>query len=203
MHKKAKATVKKDRNRLKAAKQANRTMTALLSEMGVGSTDWDYLIVSDGSGTIMDKPCGWCGTLIKRGSTFERKCFHGAMNTGTNVVAEMMGFVHPLLFLSRDKSRIRPARVHILTDCEVVKNTGNRKASRKSNRALWYFIGALERELGSLTFHWMPRESTMLNRFADRVAGLSRKLLLDSLEEPAIELLSFDAVTDIHDLNPS
>jgi ribonuclease HI len=175
----------------------------LLKRLKIGPLEWDYLIVSDGSGTIMNKPCGWCGVLIRRGATFERKYFHGAMNTGTNVVAEIMGFAQSLLWLSRQKHRVKPAKIHILTDCEVVKNIGNRKSSRKSNKALWFFIGALERELGTVTFHWMPRETTTLNRFSDRVAGMSRKLLLGEMEEPAIELLKLKNAKSIHDLNPS
>lgn len=194
---------KKTQMRAKKKRLANRTLTRLLKKLQIAPLDWDYLIVSDGSGTIMNKPCGWCGVMIRRGATFERKYFYGAMNTGTNIVAEMMGFIQPMLWLSRQKHRIRPAKVHILTDCEVIKNTGSKKASRKSNRALWFFIGALERELGSVTFHWLPRESTMLNRFADRVAGMSRKLLLDELEEPAIGMLKLQNAESIHDLNPS
>jgi ribonuclease HI len=181
-----------------------------LQQLKIDPVGWDYLIVSDGSGTIATTPCGWCGVMIRRGANFERKYFHGAMNTGTNIVAEIMGLTQPLMWLSRQKGRTKPATVHIITDCQVVKDIGEGKVSRKAHKALWHYISALEREIGILKFHWMPRESTMLNRFSDRVAGQSRKLLLgEDMEKAAIEALDLEKwlklpnADSIHDLNPS
>lgn len=193
---------KRDRNKEKKLRAANRILPKLIEELKIAPTDWDYLLVSDGSGTELSKPCGWCGVLIHRSAAYSRWFFHGNMNTGTNIMAEMMGIIHPLMWLSRQKKRTKPARIHVITDCEVVKNAGNKKASRKSNRALWYFLGALERELGSVEFHWMPRESTTLNRFADRVAGISRLLIKDTIEREAIKAIGITGV-NINDLNPS
>lgn len=199
---------KVNRQKLREAESANIRLPELLARLDIMPLQWDYLIVSDGSGTTMSKPCGWASIMIHRSSSFERKFFHGTMSTGSNVVAEIMAFVEPLQWLSRQKTRKKPALVHILTDCQVVCNVGNKVITPKTNQALWYYVGALQRKIGQFKFHWMPRESTFLNRFADRLAGFTRCLLVEEQEtmhDYALRDLlvpGMKGIDTVHDLNP-
>jgi ribonuclease HI len=192
------AAAKRKKERL-----ANRTLEKLLQRLKIPPDSWDYFIVSDGSGTILDKPCGWASILVQRKPVYTRKVFYGAMNTGTNIMAEMMGFTQALLWLSRQNGRPEFAKVHILTDCETVRNCASGRATRKKNAEMWHFVGALQRRLGSVEFHWMPRESTNLNRLADRVAGLARKLLLSDLIEQGLVSVGKGKLKSVDELNPA
>ena len=107
----------------------------------------------------------------------------------------------PVSWLSRQKHRGQLVRVHILTDCEVVKTTAKHKNSRKATKDLWFLIEAVSRGGLELTFHWMERDSTQLNQFADAVAGLTRKQLLCDMKQQGLEKLC-DDITSIYDLNP-
>lgn len=181
-------------------RQDNRDLPQLLQELNV--KHWDYLVVSDGSGTVMNNPCGWCGILISNDATWARRHFYGGMSTGTNIVAELMGVIHPLLWLSRQKGRKYPLAVHVLTDCEVLRNTARQSTSKRTNKSLWYFFGALQRELGAITFHWLPRETTALNQFADRAAKKGRKQMIDfPTEIELVKTIATEAVS-LDDLNP-
>lgn len=189
------------------AKKKSRTtqepqpLSQLLSHLGLDETvhPIDYIIVGDGSGTTWNKEMGWASTLIDM-LTFDRMVFHGGSSHGTNIVAEMMAYIHPLLYLVGQKIRVRQGgtRVHIITDCQHLVTAWNQRTIRKKNRELWAMFDMIQRRGLKLHFHWVPRATWDLNKFADSLAGRSRigqqKLLKRTLEKLGR--------SSIHEINP-
>jgi len=144
--------------------------------------DWDYIIIGDGSGTTWEKPCGWGCSMIEN-RTWVVEAFYGAFNQGTNIVAEIMAYVQPLLVLSERRERKCQSDgatlVHIVTDCQYVRNTGNLRAAArgKKHRALWHLIDSLRRSGIIVKFHWIPRDLLKANQFSHTVANAARKSL--------------------------
>lgn len=143
-------------------------------------SEWDFILVGDGSGTTWEHECGWASTLICRASKM-RKVFYGAMSEGTNIVAEMMAYMHPLLFLTSQKIDPKAGghRVHIFTDCQPLV-TCWKQNDRRTNKVLWGLISQVQKLGFVLQFHWLPRDTYQLNQFADAAAGLSRKGLINT-----------------------
>ena len=148
----------------------------VLAAVGVAPTDWDFAIVSDGSGTTWEKPCGWASVLLDK-RTFARTAFSGSFSCGTNSLAEMFGVLHPLLYLVeavRPNATTRPVRVHALTDAENIANQINGKSNGNHYFELWQAISALRQRNYEITAHWIPRDTIDLNKLAHDVANDSR-----------------------------
>lgn len=160
----------------KVIKRPAQALAKLLKSYEI--TDWDYLLIGDGSGTTWEHECGWASTLICRKSK-NRKAFYGAMSEGTNIVAEIMAYLHPLLFLTT--SKIPPKAgghlVHIFTDCQPLVTCWKTKDVR-NNKLLWNLISQMQRLGFVFQFHWIPRDTYQLNQFADAAAGTARKSLV-------------------------
>jgi ribonuclease HI len=107
----------------------------------------------------------------------------------------MMGFLHPLLWLANGRE-LSPGetRIHVLTDSELVAKSGNGQQARKRNGELWWMLDAFRRKGFKIRFHWIPRDTIDLNRFADLLAGKSRKALL-GLQNVALQQLFPDDTT--------
>lgn len=162
---------------------------------------WDYVIVSDGSGQDWDKSCGWGSVLIEK-SNFNRHVFHGNFSKGTNNMAEMMGFLQPLLWVASRDVKTDGTAVHVITDSQLIANCGNGKQRRGSNIELWCLFDSFRRKGIFTTFHWLPRSTIDLNRFADSLAGQSR-LSTEGISDKAIERISEGQPIDFYGLNPS
>ena len=53
-------------------------LQTVLDHLGVKETDWDVVIIGDGSGSDWQSPCGWASVLIDK-ETRNRKVFYGAI----------------------------------------------------------------------------------------------------------------------------
>lgn len=165
--------------------------------------EWDYILIGDGSGTSWSEHCGWASILIEEG-TFAREHFYGSFSGGTNIVAEMMAYVQPLMWLAARKDRrLGPdgsTQIHVITDCEYVKNAGNKKLQRQSNTQLWHMIDVFRRSGMRVIFHWIPRDTIDANKYSHHLANLIR--LASKKLDVSIPLQKVSCET-IFDVNPS
>jgi ribonuclease HI len=142
---------------------------------------WDLLIVGDGSGSDWKRAAGWASVSIDR-LTMERRTWCGAVNRGTVNFAEIMAYLQPLEFYAtqeidrrKDGRSVRPRYIHILTDSEYCKNTGNAKGGfAKKNAGLWSIFTVFERLGFVIRWHWIRRSSVGLNLYADAVSRAAR-----------------------------
>jgi ribonuclease HI len=165
------------------------TLDSLLRYLTLPAADWDYLIVCDGSGTVWPKEMGW-GSVLLCQADGERQIFGGSMSNGTNNVAELMGALHPLMFLANNDMGLRPdgIRVHIVTDSEYVAN-GLAKdnpiwvSKLNVNRELWMAIHMVRRRGLTIVGHHVPRDKIDLQKICHDIANINRKRQIGVLSE--------------------
>lgn len=159
-------------------------LTKILERLKI--TDWDIVIVGDGSGSGWTDCCGWASVLIER-LTQGRRTFYGGMNVGSINLAELMPYLHAITWFDakfgKDRFQRKPTlSVHILTDSEVTVNNGQkmmRGQIPKAQSALWMAMQQFFRQGYMFHFHWIPRESCGLNWLADSLAGNTRRAVKD------------------------
>jgi ribonuclease HI len=136
---------------------------------------WDCIICGDGSGTQWSKPGGYGWALIQRRPTFRRIVGSGGMSHGSNIVAELFAFLHPLSLLAQEKVK-GVLRVFVLSDCKLMSDWGNgNKAARSAYEELFFLIGAYERRGLKIEYRWIPRDVINLNKLAHDLANVARK----------------------------
>lgn len=160
---------------------AREPLEQLLRRFNIGR--WDYLIVGDGSGSGWGGQVGWASVVVEA-NTLARTVFAGGMNRGTVNIGEIMAYLQPLEFLSsqeikrrEETKRHRAVYVHILTDSQYCRNTGNvggRMA--RANAGLWAVFDAFKRHGFVIRWHWVKRETCGLNSYCDKVSRLVRLL---------------------------
>jgi len=184
---------------------------SLLNELNIKS--WDVLLVGDGSGSGWDIGIGWSCIIIDK-HTKARKLIHGGGSTGTVNIAELMAYVHAMLWYSshigKEVRKNYPKKfidVHVITDSRVVANQGNKVAERKldglANRALWASISDIARQGYKFHWHWVERLTSELNWAADQMAGSARKAVKNCVltEDVPDEDGKYRGVS-IYDINP-
>lgn len=149
----------------------------------IGS-NWDAVIVTDGSATTVDKSGGW-GYVLIRADQLTREMGWGGASNCTNTVSEMMAVFWPLMLLAEQKVGLKQGgyHVHVISDSEhVVKNLlVNNPAtagSIKANRPLWMALHHVKRRGLVIHPHHVPRDTIDLNRLCHDLANLSRKRML-------------------------
>lgn len=149
-----------------------------------GPTAWDYLLFGDGSGTTWNKACGWSGVLINRVSK-ERQVFYGAMSHGTNIAAELLAYVQPLLWLEAQELPAKPKgyRIHVLTDCQPLVSMWESKQTN-GYRAIWNIFQQMERRGLVFQFHWIRRDTYQLNQLTDDLSRRARITLQEASSGP-------------------
>ena len=147
----------------------------LLRNLKIQPTEWDVLIVGDGSGTTWERECGWGSVLIDKHS-FMRIPFWGGFNLGTVNVAEMMAYLHPILWLIKNRKHwlLTTLKIHIVTDSQYVANGINSVQVGSENQTLWQALLSAKRHGIRLTGHWIPRDTLDLNQLAHNLANQSR-----------------------------
>lgn len=162
-----------------ALKEA-KTLTAIRRILKIKQGEWDYILIGDGSATTWDRECGWACIQIESG-TFQRQDYFGATNRGTNILAEMLAYAHPLWELvDRSDRRTNDAgfsRVHIVSDCEYVEKVGNGRNEPKKHKAAWAMFESFRRCGLLITFHWIPRDTISLNKLCHNLANSARKAM--------------------------
>lgn len=158
---------------------------------------WDYLIVGDGSATTWERELGWGSTLISHIDDTNPVGFHGGFSCGTNIVAEMMAYVHPLMWLSAKNKKLVEMVVHIVTDCEYLVKTAKRNYARKSNQELWHMLDAFKQRGIFLRWHWIPRDTIELNIFAHDLANKAR-VVMKKLDTELLVESQFTSLSDLY-----
>jgi ribonuclease HI len=158
------------------------TLQQLVTRLGIHT--WDYLLVGDGSGSNWDWGAGW-GSVLIEAATDERIVFGGGVNLGTVNFAEIMAALQPLEYVANKETakrkasgKTRAVHVHILTDSEYCRNTGNSSnRMMDANAGLWAVFDVFKRHGLIIRWHWIKRETVDLNRYADTISKLVRVLL--------------------------
>ncbi len=151
--------------------------------------DFDFLLVGDGSGTILANPCAWaCFSYEKTSQTIH--AHHGCSNHGTNNFAELAPYLFALhhihsQFSSQDQlSPTRNTRVVIVSDSELTVRCGNKTYSRNSNQAWWVALDWFASHGYSVEFYHTKRNSNAIGTAADALAGDTRKNLMRMEQQP-------------------
>jgi ribonuclease HI len=171
--------------------------------MGIHDHDWDVVIVGDGSGGGWDLGCGWAAVLIDHYTNL-RKQVHGSWSCGTSYIGELMAYLHAMVWYSsgvghqriqdmRSRGMVRPVKVHIITDSEILVNQGNGGAHRKAARELWASMDAYITGGYQFHWHWCPRDTVGLNMLTDHLSRESRQ---------AIQGIVAPDGTTVYDYNP-
>lgn len=158
------------------------TLADLLNHLKI--TEWDAIIVGDGSGSGWKMGAGWAAVLIDKYSG-ARKLFYGAMNTGTVSLGELFPYLHALCwYTGRDgpgrhrrrelQSVQRQMQIHIVTDSQIIAMAGNRPQSRRSHQELWTAFDEFRKRGFVLTFHYVGRAKVDLNVLVDEVSRQAR-----------------------------
>jgi hypothetical protein len=139
-------------------------------------TEWDYMIVSDGSGTTWEESGGWCAYLYDRRRK-QVKHFTGGFSAATCHVAEYMPLIQVLLYLEAhtpDFTGRKPVVV-LMTDRKTLPETfGNVYDSPKNGlqSLVNYFTQQFD-----LRPIWLPGESVAVHSLCHGTANEVRRLL--------------------------
>jgi ribonuclease HI len=152
-------------------------LEALAASLDV--TEFDLLLVGDGSGQTLWDPCGWHCTAYDR-RTGEVAEFFGGASGGTNNYAELAPYVHALWAYhtgtyGNDGSTPRaPVRVAVVSDSEVTVRCGNGEYARRANASLWAAVNWFEQN--NYRIHWthVRRNTNDFSAKSDKVAGRVR-----------------------------
>lgn len=187
-----------------------RSLTQLLEKLGIDD-GWSLFLIGDGSGSNWDKPCGFACVSIENDKEKTRQVWFGANNRGTVGTAEISAYLSPLnWFACREEAKPFQERkpvyhIHVLTDSQYVAATGQDirrmvTQSQFKNACLWAAYELLPRRGFILHWHWMPRASTALNKYVDRISREARRRYdRRNLQEIDAENVGYA----VHDCNPS
>jgi hypothetical protein len=175
------------------------TLDELLNHLQLKHSDWDALIIGDGSGSQWKNPMGWGAVLIDR-QTGVRPVFWGAMNCGTSTVSEIMPYLQALLWYTTDGPGVKlkntkavkndNVRIHIVTDNSTVAHCGNDAGSRHTHKALWAAIDAFRQEQFVINFHHIRRTEVSMNILADFLSKAARLSITDCFKATQSRLAS-------------
>lgn len=152
----------------------------------LGISDYDLLLIGDGSGTIHSNPCGYaCVAHEKNKSSLVTH--NGGNSSGTNNYAELMPYVHALWHYHYDRNNRKPiTKVEIVSDSEVTVKCGNLEYNRTANGALWASIVWFEQN--GYKIHWthIHRNTNKFSKKCDWLAGRTRQAI-DELRKELLD----------------
>lgn len=181
--------------------------TTLLKDLGVSDDQWDALIIGDGSATSRNQASAWTSVVIDRESGL-RKTLCGGMNTGSSYLAELLPYVQAVTwyvegpgstYLKAKQFRCLTdtVNIHIITDSKSIAQQGKKEMRVKSYKQYWNLLEAMETEGFKISWHWIGRCETALNRFCDYVSGEIRQKI------KTILTTSEPSNCNVYDLNPN
>lgn len=158
-----------------------RPLDVALKTRGIAA--WDIALVGDGAGSGWNAAVGWGVTLIDRQSG-GRKRFHGGMSCGTVMIAELMPYIHALLWHEAHAAKLtyRPlaVRVAIISDSQELVRVGTSLADRSCpvarvswQRPLWAALHEFTRDGYRFEYRHILRNTLALNAYADAVSSLA------------------------------
>jgi hypothetical protein len=172
----------------------------------LGAGRWDVALVGDGAGRGWSKPAGWACILIDRhgggvaadGTVLDaRKLFSGGVNLGTCNIAELMPYVHPMLWYDRylgrsrrDQLRKEVLDVLVITDNKTIVAQGgaiqegrDRVSEVCRKQPTWAIMFQFERIGYRFTWAWQERNKVALNAVADRMADAAKHAAANALSQ--------------------
>ncbi len=173
-----------ERQRKRAANREKETFKRMLARLNI--TEWDLVLIGDGSGSNWRDRCGWGCVSIDR-ETMSRKVWWGAMSQGTVNFAEMMAYMQPLSCFAAQRKAERKIpgksrklmQIHIITDSEYCESMGSSgRQSPKSNGVHWRVFEDFQRQGMLLNWHWINREDVGLNIYADFLSKAARQVAI-------------------------
>jgi ribonuclease HI len=154
-------------------------MQELIDSMGLQG--YDLVLAGDGSGTVADKPCGYCVFAYDRKKNVVRQ-YTGSLSHGTNNFAELFPYVHAMWhyhaihYDNREVGRASDAKsVCVVSDSEVTIRQGSGAYYRSCNGSLWEAIKWFENQNYGIVWRHIKRNSTRIHTVADELAGKMRK----------------------------
>lgn len=146
-------------------------------------SQWDLLLVGDGSGSTWQREAGWSCISIEK-TTYRRRLWFGAMNAGTVNFAEIMAYLQPLVWyveqeleIRKKTKKVQVRNVHIITDSSYVRSRGdaNQGIVTGKNGPLWEVFKRFAGQGIIIHWHWNRRDELALNHHADEVSKKVRK----------------------------
>lgn len=159
-------------------------------------TEWDGLLVGDGSGSVKEGHCGWSVVVIDRVSR-SRHLLYGGFSSGVICEAELLPYILGMHYYDKHyrTSIQQPMRkIAIITDNVSVASLGEqacriRDPLPKTMTALLAPFRQF-RSIGyEFKWRWMKRKTNEFNTAADLVAGLSRGAMIRSRDGGADQAL--------------
>lgn len=182
------------------------TLAELLKHCNI--TDWDAIIIGDGSGQGWKMGAGWASVLIDRASC-ARKLFYGAMNTGTVTLGELMPYLHAMSWYTgkdgpgthrrKEKAALgKQMQIHIFTDSQIIAMSGNNPESRHSHQEIWKAFDEFRKRGFVVTFHFVDRGRINMNVLVDEVSRQARVDIEETYGRAAKTLIGrFDLPEDV------
>ena len=188
-------------------------LQAILDKAGI--TQWDLLLVGDGSGNKWHAANGWCCVLLDRLAR-GRRLHYGAMDAGSINLAEGMPYLQALNWYDNNggKQRLRDQgtlNVHVITDSQVIAGWGTAAATLgvalpRNNAVIWAGMRELGRLGYRMHYHWCNRATSGLNNVADLIAGLCRLEMIDLKlypSEASIAMRAAEAIDRVRFADPA
>lgn len=149
-------------------------------------TNYNAIIVCDGSGTIFKKACGYAAILIHNVGDLSHEVVIGGDSHGTNNFAELFPVVKCLWLLRNLRPGSQNLKIAVISDSEWVIKTGRAEYSldlEKPNAILWESI-KFAREQWSYAVTWIhvSRNSNPYNTLCDELSKTIRINLQETKE---------------------
>lgn len=163
-------------------------LSAIRREVGIDPEDWDAIVVADGSGQDIGRPCGW-GALLYRRDQPTPKPLWGGLSAGTNIMAEVYAVLQPLSWLVYERRGVKQGgfHVHVVSDSLYTVGLLNdltpaRISDLHIHSDLWLAILGAKRRGLRITAHHTPRNELAAHKLAHNLANLARKSQIKMLK---------------------
>lgn len=142
----------------------------------LGLPDADLYLFGDGSGTTLDKPCGFACIAYSKAIFLGRiRVYTGRLSHGTNNVAELMPYYHALYCDAADCGVYHINRSTIIvSDSELTVKQGQKVYGRYANSHLWRAIDSFVECGYSIKWHHVLRNTNPLNALCDKISKQER-----------------------------
>ena len=150
-------------------------------------TNWDLILIGDGSGNMWDAPVGWSCILIDR-NTDKKEKFVGGSSKGTIGMAELMPYVVALNWYNETcRQDSSEHDVYIFTDSKSTADCGNKVSNRKKNCTMWQMIDWFESQGYCIQWIHINRNTCYEHGIADQWASNGREFSKTLDEELEID----------------
>jgi ribonuclease HI len=171
-----------------------KSAQTLMQKLGVPSSKWHMLAVTDGSGCKIERPIGYASVIFQRQPSqikylMGSASFGGVNEAETRAVFDVVSYA----------MRTRPPHfehgfyVHIVTDSEYVRKClaemdPIKVYERRSHPHLWQGIAQARRRGIMIVPHYIPRNTYVPMVTADTLSKLARKSIEGAYDLVAVNV---------------